>query len=84
MSSDETHNFRTFAVSKTSNVTMNKTEQQKEATRFSIEYLHYLLQQEDVIERLLDKRMTQLEPLIEQMISEKVSQQVDKLLNNHH
>ena len=65
-------------------MTMNKTERQKEATRFSIEYLHYLLKQEDVIERLLDKRMTQLEPLIEQMINEKVTQQINILLNKQH
>ncbi len=81
MSSDETQKRRTFATTKANNATMKKTEQQQEAKRFSIEYLHYLLQQEEVIERLLDKRMTQLEPLIEQMINQKVSQQVDKLLN---
>ena len=63
---------------------MKKTERQQEAKRFSIEYLHYLLQQEDVIEQLLDKRMTQLEPLIEQMVNEKVTQQINILLNKQH
>ena len=29
-----------------------KTEQQKEATRFSFDYFRYLLQQEEVIERM--------------------------------
>ena len=40
----------------------SKKEQHNEAKRFSLDYLQYLLQQEDVIERLLEKRMTQLEP----------------------
>jgi len=61
---------------------MKKTCQQQEAKQFSMEYLHYLLQQEDVIERLLDKRMSQLEPFIEQMISEKIQQHFNTL-NKH-
>ena len=60
---------------------MNKTERQKEATRFSIEYLHYLLKQEDVIERLLDKRMTQLEPELEKLIDERIDQRIRTYLN---
>jgi hypothetical protein len=61
---------------------MKKTEQQHEAMRFSIEYLHYLLQQEDVIDRMLDKRMSQLKPFIEQMINEKIQQHFNTL-NKH-
>ena len=61
---------------------MNKKEQQNDAKRFSLEYLQYLLRQEDIIERLLDKRMTQLEPELEKLIDEKIDSRIRTFLNN--
>lgn len=61
---------------------MNKKEQQNDAKRFSLEYLQYLLQQEDIIERLLDKRMLQLEPELEKIIDEKIDSRIRTFLNN--
>ena len=61
---------------------MSKKEQQNDAKRFSLEYLQYLLRQEDVIERLLDKRMTQLEPELEKLIDEKIDSRIRTFLNN--
>lgn len=61
---------------------MNKKEQQNDAKRFSLEYLQYLLRQEDVIERLLDKRMLQLEPELEKIIDEKIDSRIRTFLNN--
>ena len=61
---------------------MNKKEQQNDAKRFSLEYLQYLLRQEDVIERLLDKRMLQLEPELEKLIDEKIDSRIRTFLNN--
>ena len=61
---------------------MNKKEQQNDAKRFSLEYLQYLLRQEDIIERLLDKRITQLEPELEKLIDERIDQRIRTFLNN--
>lgn len=62
-------------------VTMSKKEQHNEAKRFSLEYLQYLLRQEDIIERLLDKRMDQLAPHIEQLVDKKIDQRLKQLAN---
>jgi hypothetical protein len=61
---------------------MSKKEQHNDAKRFSLEYLQYLLRQEDIIERLLDKRMIQLEPELERLIDEKIDTRIRTLLNN--
>ena len=61
---------------------MSKKEQQNDAKRFSLEYLQYLLRQEDIIERLLDKRMTQLEPELEKLIDEKIDSRIRTFFNN--
>lgn len=60
---------------------MSKKEQQNDAKRFSLEYLQYLLRQEDIIERLFDKRMTQLEPELEKLIDERIDQRIRTYLN---
>lgn len=60
---------------------MSKKEQQNDAKRFSLEYLQYLLRQEDIIERLLDKRMIQLEPELEKLIDERIDQRIRTYLN---
>jgi hypothetical protein len=62
--------------------TMSKKEQHNDAKRFSLEYLQYLLRQEDIIERLLDKRMIQLEPELEKLIDEKIDSRIRTFLNN--
>ena len=61
---------------------MSKKEQPNDAKRFSLEDLQYLLRQEDIIERLLDKRMTQLEPELEKLIDEKIDSRIRTFLNN--
>lgn len=59
---------------------MNKTEQQKEATRFSFDYFKYLLQQEQVMDRMLERKMNLLKPRLEQLIDKKIE---EKLRSNH-
>ena len=54
--------------------TMNKTDQQKEATRFSFDYFNHLQQQEDVLDRMLDRKMSQLEIRLDKMIEKKIHQ----------
>ena len=34
---------------------MSKTEQQQEATRFSFDYLNYLMEQEGVVDRVVER-----------------------------
>lgn len=54
--------------------TMNKTERQREATRFSLDYLNFLLHQEGVVERMVDLKLKSLEPKIDKMIEQKINQ----------
>lgn len=58
--------------------TMKKTERQREAIRFSLDYLNYLLQQEGVVERMIDIKLKSLEPKIEKMIEQKIKQHFNK------
>lgn len=60
---------------------MNKTEQQKEATKFSFDYFKYLLQQEEVVERMVDRKIEQLTPRIEQLVDQKIDQRLKRLAN---
>ena len=60
----------------------SKKEQHNYAKRFSLDYLQYLLRQEDVIERLLEKRIIQLEPELEKLIDEKIDSRIRTFLNN--
>ena len=68
---------------------MNKTEQQQEATRFSfdyfkfllhqedtIDYFKFLLHQEDTIDRMLERKINQLEPRLEELINEKINERL--------
>ena len=57
---------------------MKKTERQREAIRFSLDYLNYLLQQEGVVERMIDIKLKSLEPKIEKMIEQKIKQHFNK------
>lgn len=57
---------------------MGKTEQQQEATRFSLDYLSYLMEQEGVVERMVDRKLKQLEPHIEDMIDQKIKKYIHK------
>ncbi|MBQ9678241.1 MAG: hypothetical protein IJV44_08915 [Prevotella sp.] len=61
---------------------MSKTEQQQEATRFSFDYLNYLMEQEGVVDRVVERKLRQLEPRLEQLIDQKIDQRFKKLINN--
>lgn len=57
-----------------------KSERQQKATRFSFDYLNYLIEQEEVVERMVDRKLKQMEPCLEKMIDEKIKEK----LNNIH
>lgn len=57
-----------------------KSERQQKAIRFSFDYLNYLIEQEEVVERLVDRKLKQMEPCLEKMIDEKIKEK----LNNKH
>jgi len=57
---------------------MGKTVRQQESTKFSFDYLDYLMEQEGVVERMVDRKLKQMEPKIEKLIEEKMK----KLINN--
>ena len=56
---------------------MNKTAQQQEATKFSFDYFKYLLQQEQVMDRMLERKINQLEPRLEKLIDEKIEERLN-------
>jgi hypothetical protein len=60
---------------------MDKTEQQQEATQFSIDYFRYLLHQEEMIDRIVKKNMDQLEPQIASLIDQKIEQRLKEFIN---
>lgn len=52
------------------------TERQKAMQQTAFDYLHFLADQEMMIERMVDKKFTEMQPRIEQMIEEKVTQRL--------
>ena len=50
------------------------SEKQKAAHRFAAEYLGFLDEQEALVDRLLEKKWKQIEPLLEQMIEQKIQE----------
>lgn len=48
---------------------MKKNSQQEAAMRLTTEYTRFLTRQERVMERMLERKITQMEPLIEEMIT---------------
>ena len=59
-----------------------KSERQQKATRFSFDYLNYLIEQERVVERMIDRKMKQMEPRLEELIDQKIDQRMEKLIKN--
>ena len=59
---------------------MNKqlTDRQKTMRQTAFDYLHFLADQEMMIERIVDKKLTEMQPQIEQMIEEKVTQRLEQ------
>lgn len=57
---------------------MGKTERQQEAKRFSLDYLCYLMEQERVVERMVDRKLKQMEPRIDEMIDQKIKKIINK------
>ena len=62
---------------------MNKqlTERQKAMRQTAFDYLHFLADQEMMIERIVDQKLTEMQPRIEQMIEEKVAQRLEESKN---
>ena len=50
------------------------SEKQKAAHRFAAEYLGFLDEQEALVDRLLERKWKQIEPLLEQMIEQKIQE----------
>lgn len=59
---------------------MNKqlTDRQKAMRQTAFDYLHFLTDQEMMIERIVDKKLIEMKPQIEQMIEEKVTQRLEQ------
>lgn len=62
------------------NVSMSKqlTDRQKAMRQTAFDYLHFLTDQEMMIERIVDQKLTEMKPQIEQMIEEKVTQRLEQ------
>lgn len=59
---------------------MNKqlTDRQKAMRQTAFDYLHFLTDQEMMIERIVDQKLIEMKPQIEQMIEEKVTQRLEQ------
>ena len=54
----------------------NTTAQQEAATRFSLDYLNYLLQQEQVMDGMLERKLHQLELSLDKRIDEQIEKRL--------
>ena len=57
------------------NASMSKqqTERQKSMRQYAIDYLHFLTDQEMMVERVVDRRLMEMQPRIQQMVDEQVA-----------
>ena len=52
---------------------MAKEELQKSMRQYAIDYLHFLTDQEMMVERVVDRRLMEMQPRIQQMVDEQVA-----------
>ena len=50
-----------------------QTERQKSMRQYAIDYLHFLTDQEMMVERVVDRRLMEMQPRIQQMVDEQVA-----------
>ena len=55
------------------------TERQRAMRQTAFDYLHFLADQEMMIERIVTQKLTEMQPQIEQMIEEKVAQRLEQI-----
>lgn len=55
------------------------TERQRIMRQTAFDYLHFLADQEMMIERIVTQKLTEMQPQIEQMIEEKVAQRLEQI-----
>ena len=53
---------------------MALSEKQKAAHRLAAEYLYFLSQQEAVLNRMLERKLKEMEPKLEQMIEKRIEE----------
>lgn len=58
------------------------TERQRAMRQTAFDYLHFLADQEMIIERIVTQKLTEMQPQIEQMIEEKVAQRLEQSKND--
>lgn len=56
------------------------TEKQKAARKLASDYLGYLTEQEELVSRLVDRRLNQMAPQIEQRISQMIDERLSAAL----
>ena len=55
------------------------TERQRAMRQTAFDYLHFLADQEMMIERIVTQKLTEMQLQIEQMIEEKVAQRLEQI-----
>lgn len=61
---------------KRSKTAMNLSEKQKAAHKLASDYLFFLTQQEAMMGRLFERKWKEIEPLLEQMIEQKIDERI--------
>ncbi len=61
---------------------MEKTERQKRAMAFASEYLELLMgheaDQEKLVRRMVDERIAELQPMIEELVEKRIAQKLNQ------
>jgi len=70
--------YYNFAAINLKLIAMGTTDRNHEAKQFSFDYLDFLMEQEGVVERMVDRKLKLMEPEIEKLIEQKIQ----KLINN--
>lgn len=51
---------------------MKKTERQKQAQKFTRDYLDFLIDQEILVRRVVDERLAEMQPVIDAMVDKRI------------
>ena len=61
---------------------MEKTEKQRAAHQLIGDYMKFMSEQESVVERIVDKKLAQMEPLVRQIVEQYLKEKENPLTIN--
>ena len=61
---------------------MKKNDQHEDAMRLTTEYTQLLSRQEGMVQRMLDRKLAQMEPKIEELIDQRIRERLAQMTTN--